>query len=100
MSDEKSTRMRAFAGNSYEDYYDHAMADFPWTARLVMNIVVAACWAFTKLVWPWKIEQAELLTKDARGRVIIQNHESMVEPVIMVVTLWRAGIHTRIVYKS
>ena len=100
MSDEKSTRMRAFAGNSYEDYYDHAMADFPWTARLVMNIVVAACWAFTKLVWPWKIEEAELLTKDARGRVIIQNHESMVEPVIMVVTLWRAGIHTRIVYKS
>lgn len=100
MSDEKSTRMRAFAGNSYEDYYDHAMADFPWTARLVMNIVVAACWAFTKLVWPWKIEQAELLTEDARGRVIIQNHESMVEPVIMVVTLWRAGIHTRIVYKS
>ena len=100
MSDEKSTRMRAFAGNSYEDYYDHAMVDFPWTARLVMNIVVAACWAFTKLVWPWKIEQAELLTDDARGRVIIQNHESMVEPVIMVVTLWRAGIHTRIVYKS
>ena len=68
--------------------------------RQVMNIVVAACWAFTKLVWPWKIEEAELLTKDARGRVIIQNHESMVEPVIMVVTLWRAGIHTRIVYKS
>ena len=100
MSDQKSTKMRAFAGNSYEDYYDHAMADFPWTARLVMNIVVAACWAFTKLVWPWKIEEAELLTKDARGRVIIQNHESMVEPVIMVVTLWRAGIHTRIVYKS
>ena len=86
MSDQKSTKMRAFAGNSYEDYYDHAMADFPWTARLVMNIVVAACWAFTKLVWPWKIEEAELLTKDARGRVIIQNHESMVEPVIMVVT--------------
>lgn len=93
-------RMRAFAGNSYDDYYDHAMADFPWTARVLMAIVVGACYAFTKLVWPWKIEEAERLTKDARGRVIIQNHESMVEPVIMVVTLWRAGIHLRIVYKS
>lgn len=93
-------KMRAFAGNTYDDYYDHAMADFPWTARVLMNIVVGACYLFTKLVWPWKFEDAELLTKDARGRVIIQNHESMIEPVIMVVTLWRAGIHTRIVYKS
>ena len=65
-----------------------------------MNVVVAACYAFTKLLWPWKVERAELLTQDARGRVIIQNHESMIEPVIMVVTLWRAGIHTRIVYRK
>ena len=76
------------------------MSDFPWTARVLMAIVVAACYAFTKLVWPWKIEQAELLTEDRRGRVIIQNHESMVDPVIMVVTMWRAGIHMRIVYKK
>ncbi len=93
-------KLHAFAGNTYDDYYDSAMSDFPWTARVLMNIVVYACLAFTKLVWPWKVEQAELLTKDARGRVIIQNHESMVDPVIMVVVLWRAGIHMRIVYKS
>ena len=99
---EKKTKgkLHAFAGNTYDDYYDSAMSDFPWTARVLMNIVVYACLAFTKLVWPWKVEQAELLTKDARGRVIIQNHESMVDPVIMVVVLWRAGIHMRIVYKS
>ena len=93
-------KLHAFAGNTYDDYYDSAMSDFPWTARVLMNIVVYACLAFTKLVWPWKVEQAELLTKDARGRVIIQNHESMVDPVIMVVVLWRADIHMRIVYKS
>lgn len=93
-------KMHAFAGNSYDDYYDHAMADFPWTARVLMNIVVYACYAFTKLVWPWKIEQVERLVDDKRGRVIIQNHESMVDPVIMVVVLWRAGIHMRIVYKK
>lgn len=93
-------KLRAFAGNTYEDYYDAAMSDFPAPARWLMNVVVAACYAFTKLLWPWKVERAELLTQDARGRVIIQNHESMIEPVIMVVTLWRAGIHTRIVYKK
>lgn len=93
-------KLHAFAGNTYDDYYDSAMSDFPWTARALMAIVVWACYVFTKLVWPWKVEEAELLCQDRRGRVIIQNHESMVEPVIMVVTMWRAGIHTRIVYKS
>lgn len=93
-------KLRAFAGNSYDDYYDSAMSDFPWTARVLMNIVVACCYAFTKIVWPWKLENAELLTKDKRGRVIISNHESMVDPVLLVVTCWRAGIHLRIVYKS
>lgn len=93
-------KMRPFAGNTYDDYYDAAMDDFPCTARWLMNVVVAVCYVFTKLVWPWKVEQAELLCGDKRGRVIIQNHESMIEPVIMVVTLWRAGIRTRIVYKK
>ena len=95
-----STRMRAFAGNTYDDYYDHAMADFPWTARALMAVVVWVCWAYTKLMWPWKIEEAERLVEDRRGRVIIQNHESMLEPVIMVVAMWRAGIHLRLIYKS
>ncbi|WP_322153828.1 lysophospholipid acyltransferase family protein [Paratractidigestivibacter sp.] len=93
-------KLHAFAGNSYDDYYDSAMSDFPWTARVLMNIVVYACYAFTKIVWPWKIENAELLVNDKRGRVIISNHESMVDPVLLVVTCWRAGIHLRIVYKS
>lgn len=106
MSDEKAApaegKMRPFAGNTFDDYYDHAMEDFPWTAKALMAVVIWACWAFTKLVWPWKVERAKLLcdTSDGRGRVIIQNHVSMLEPVIMVVTLWRAGIKTRIIYKS
>ena len=92
--------LRAFAGNSFEDYYDSAMSDFPWTARWFMNIIISVLYVVTKLLWPWKVERAELLTEDARGRVIIQNHESMLEPVITIVTLWRAGIHTRTVYKK
>ena len=34
-------RLRAFAGNSFEDYYDSAMSDFPWTARWFMNFIIA-----------------------------------------------------------
>ena len=30
-------KLRAFAGNSFDDYYDSAMSDFPWTARWLMN---------------------------------------------------------------
>lgn len=93
-------KLKAFAGNTYEDYYDAAMADFPWTARAFMHIGIAACYAFTKLMWPWEVKNAELLANDARGRVIIQNHESMLEPVIMIVVLWHAGVRTRIIYKS
>lgn len=92
--------MRAFAGNSFEDYYDHAMRDFPLPARLVCAALVRVVWAFTKLVWPWRIEGAERLCADGRGRVIVMNHESMLDPVALVCELWMRGVHVRPVYKS
>lgn len=92
--------LKAFAGNTYDDYYDHGMAEFPLPARAFMHVVAAACYAYTKLMWPWKIEHADLLAKKPGGHVIIQNHESMLEPVITVVALWYKGVRTRIVYKS
>lgn len=97
---EKPQKMRAFAGNSYDDYYDHAMSDYPWTARVLQWIVCHAVWLWTKLVWPWKIEEAERLTEDVRGRVIIMNHVSMLDPVIVVPYLLMHGVPVRTVYKS
>ena len=93
-------KMRAFAGNSYDDYYDHALSEHPLPGRIFIWVVVNFLWALTKLVWPWRIENAERLVNDARGRVIIMNHESMLDPVIVVVTMWRAHVPLRIVYKS
>ncbi len=93
-------KMRAFAGNSYDDYYDHALIDYPLPAKLFIWVVISVLWALTKLIWPWRIENAERLVEDARGRVIIMNHESMLDPVIVVVTMWRAHVPVRIVYKS
>ena len=104
MSAEKNVapegRMRAFAGNSYDDYYDHALSEHPLPGRLLIGFVVRVLWVVTKLLWPWRIENAERLLEDARGRVVIMNHESMLDPVVAVVTMWLAHVPVRIVYKS
>ena len=95
-----SGRLRAFAGNSYDDYYDHALREHPLPGRLFIGAIVRILWVVTKLLWPWRIERAERLLDDARGRVVIMNHQSMLDPVAVVVTMWMAGMPVRIVYKS
>ena len=97
---EKGGRLRAFAGNTYDDYYDHALAEHPLPGRLFIGAVVRILWVVTKLLWPWRIEHAERLLEDARGRVVIMNHQSMLDPVAVVVTMWLAHVPVRIVYKS
>ena len=93
-------RMRAFAGNTLDDYYDHALSEHPLPGRLFIGAVVNILWVVTRILWPWRIEHAERLLADPRGRVVIMNHQSMLDPVIVVVTMWRAGVPVRIVYKS
>ncbi len=93
-------RMRAFAGNTLDDYYDHALSEHPLPGRLFIGAVVNILWVVTRILWPWRIEHAERLLDDPRGRVVIMNHQSMLDPVIVVVTMWRAGVPVRIVYKS
>lgn len=97
---EKDGRMRAFAGNSLDDYYDHDIREHPLPGRLLIGAVVRILWVVTKFLWPWRVENLELLTEDPRGRVIIMNHESMLDPVVVVVALWLAHVPVRIVYKS
>ncbi|WP_226371957.1 lysophospholipid acyltransferase family protein [Thermophilibacter gallinarum] len=97
---EKDGRMRAFAGNTLDDYYDHDIRQHPLPGRLLIGAVVRILWVVTKFLWPWRVENIELLTEDPRGRVIIMNHESMLDPVVVVVALWLAHVPVRIVYKS
>lgn len=98
--DRRDGRMRAFAGNTFDDYYDHDLRDHPLPGRLLIGAIVRILWVVTKLLWPWRIERAERLLDDARGRVVIMNHESMLDPVVVVVTMWLAHVPVRIVYKS
>ncbi|WP_455138891.1 lysophospholipid acyltransferase family protein [Thermophilibacter sp.] len=99
-AEKRGGRMRAFAGNSFDDYYDHPLSEHPLPGRLLIGFVVRVLWVVTKLMWPWRLERAELLLNDARGRVVIMNHESMLDPVAVVVTMWLAHVPVRIVYKS
>ena len=92
--------MRAFSGNSFDDYYNHDIREHPLPGRLLIGAVVRILWVITKFLWPWRVENAELLLSDPRGRVIIMNHESMLDPVVAVVTLWLNHVPVRIVYKS
>ena len=93
-------RMRAFAGNSFEDYYDHGMRDYPLPARALLACVVCLVGAVTKILWPWKFEQGELMWEESRGRVLVMNHVSMLEPVVVVCSLWFHGQRVRPIYKS
>lgn len=92
--------MRAFAGNSYDDYYDNAMKEFPWLSRVFIGFVCGVCGIVTKVLWPWKFVNGEDLWNDKRGRVIVGNHVSMLEPVATIISLYMHGISCRPIYKS
>lgn len=97
-SDEK---MRAFH-NGFDDYYDNGMRSYPRPGKLFMGFVVGVVGGMSKVLWPWRIETPEQLwhPADERGRVIVMNHTSMLDPVIVIATEWVHGRRVRPIYKS
>lgn len=97
----KDGPLHAFAGNSFEDYQEHGMREFPLPARIFMAVIVCFVAFWTKLLWPWKVEDAEYLEPDGEtGRMVVMNHVSMHEPVALIVHLYFRGIRVRPIYKS
>lgn len=94
-----SGKLRAFAGNTYDDYIDRSMDDHPLPARIFMAVVVCVVGGFTKVFWPWEWENADELF-DEGGRMIIMNHVSMLDPICVVVSGYVRGITVRPIYKS
>lgn len=64
-----------------EDYYNAPYAEFPALIRGTVVVVMAILWAFSKFMWRWKVEDADLLfeRQEDRGSVVICNHTSMAE---------------------
>lgn len=97
-------KMRAWHGNSFDDYRDHAMRDYPLPSRMILAFVVGVVWLFTKIIWPWKVEDGDKLWKDHHegdtGRMVVMNHVSMFEPVAMYIAMYTHGLRCRFIYKS
>lgn len=100
--DEADGRLRAFRHNSFDDYYDHGMREYPLPGRLLMGAVVGVVGGLSKVLWPWRIETPDALwhTDADHGRVIVMNHTSMLDPVIVIATEWVHGRRVRSIYKS
>lgn len=55
------------------DYYNAPYAEFPALIRGTVVVVMAILWAFSKLMWRWKVEDADLLF-ERRGRPRQRGH--------------------------
>ncbi len=101
--DETLKPMRPFR-NDFDDYYDHAIADYPLPTRLLYELIGWGVFCVTKLAWPWTFEDDdeffEWLKAQDRGTVVIMNHVSMIEPVVTVTHFWRKGLRLRAIYKA
>lgn len=92
--------MRAFANNSFDDYYDHAMSEYPLPAKAFFGIVVGVVGGVTKVLWPWSIEDLDKLVDAKEGSMIIMNHGSMLDPILVIVSCGVRGVSVRPIFKS
>ena len=94
--------MRPFGHHSLDDYYDHAVRDFPITSRLFYGLAIYVLGIITKVFCRWKVEHPENLAPDKSGvgRVIIMNHCSLIDPIVLYIHLWCRGIYPRGIFKS
>ena len=85
-----------------EDYYNAPYAEFPALIRGTVVVVMAILWAFSKLMWRWKVEDADLLfeRQEDRGSVVICNHTSMAELLAVETALFFGGRRIRPIFKS
>lgn len=92
--------LHAFANNSFEDYYDHAMSEYPLPAKAFFGVVVGIVGGVTKVLWPWSIEDLDKLVDKSCGRMIIMNHGALLDPILVIVSCSVRGVSVRPIFKS
>lgn len=93
--------MRPFS-NRREDYFAHGMGEFPLPARLFWSFAACVVGLVAGLLWPTRFDgdvDGFIERAKAHGTVIVMNHVSMVEPVSLIVLMWRHRLHCRPIYK-
>ena len=96
----KDEKMRSFAKYPDEQYYEHGINDYPVGAKLILMTAVGVCGGISKVIWPWSVENGKTLWNADCGRVVIMNHQSMMDPVIVVCSDYFHGRKMRPIYKS
>ncbi len=81
-------------------FYDTDMREYPLRHRALYLATMLVCGCISKLFWPWKLEDGEELWNADGGRMVIMNHVSMLDPVIIVISDWAHGRRMRPIYKS
>lgn len=87
-------------GKNYDEFYEGAIRDFPLGARMLLGASVGLCGLLSKVLWPWRLEDGEKLWNAEGGCVVVMNHVSMLDPVLVVVSDWAHGRRIRCIYKS
>ena len=90
-------------GNSIDDYYDNPVKEYPLLSRALFRVAVAVVLVFSKLYWRWTTEGPhgfKGVPRDAPGRVVVANHGSMFDPVVLILDATFHGRTLRPLYKS
>lgn len=96
-------KMHAFH-STFDDYFDHPIKQFPLATRILYQVVACFLYSLFKLYFPTKCEGMEEslfeLRDREKGTVLVMNHVSMVEPIIMTLLFWRHGLYLRAIFKK
>ncbi len=96
----KAGPMALLARHEPEEYYEHPIREFPVTSRALLGAAIWVCGAVSKVLWPWRVENGERLWNAEGGQVVVMNHVSMIDPVVLAVSDWFHGRRMRPIYKS
>lgn len=84
-----------------DHYYDQGMRENAWQIRILYYVIITVLYVFSKVMWRWKMERAEIFEHEGTtGAIIISNHTSMAEVVATVCDLVRRGHRVRPIMKS
>lgn len=87
-----------------DEYFDGAFSTFPLPTRLFVGFASWVVWLWTKLYWHWSCDGPDPFdgrtSEDGKGRVIVANHASMLDPALLMAMSLCRGCALRPLYKS